>query len=45
MPGFQENLIGVGLICDSDYSVTFTKDTVSIYSPNVHRFLRGWQEK
>ena len=45
MPGFQENLIGIGLICDADYSVTFTKDVVSIYSPNRHRFLRVWQEK
>ena len=45
MPGFQENLIGLGPVCDADYSVTFTKDAVSIYSPNGHRVLRGCQEK
>ena len=45
MPGFQENLIGIGPICDADYSVTFTKDAVSIYSPNGNRVLMGWREK
>ena len=45
MPVFQENLIGIGPICDADYSVTFTKYTVSIYSPNGHKVLRGWREK
>ena len=44
MPGFRENLVGIGPICDSDYSVTFTKDTVSIYSPKGHRVLMVWQE-
>ena len=39
MPGFQENLVCIGLICDADYSVTFTKDAVSIYSPKGHRVL------
>ena len=33
MPGFQENLIGIGPIFDADYSVTFTKDAVIIYIP------------
>ena len=45
MPGFQENLIGIGPICDADYSVTLTKDTVSIYNPKGHRVLMGWREK
>ena len=45
MPGFQENLVGIGLICDADYSVTFTKESVSIYSPKGHRVLMGWREK
>ena len=42
MPGFQENLVGIGLICDADYIVTFTKDTGSIYNPKGHRFLKVW---
>ena len=45
MPGFQENLIGIGLICDADYSVTFTKDSVSMYSPNGHKVLRGGEKR
>ena len=44
MPGFQENLIGIGKICDADYSVTFTKDSVIIYSPKGHTVLTGWRE-
>ena len=44
MPGFQENLVGKGPICDADYSVTFTKDAVSMYSPKVHRVLMLWLE-
>ena len=44
MPGFQENLVGIGPICDADYSAPFTKDAVSIYSPKGNRFLMGWCE-
>ena len=44
MPGFQENLICIGPICDADYSITFTKDAVIIYSPKGHRFLMGWRK-
>ena len=33
IPVFQENLVGIGPICDADYSVTFTKDAFSMYSP------------
>ena len=44
IPGFQENLIGIGPICDADYSVTFTKDAVVIYSPKEHTVLTGWGE-
>ena len=44
MPGFQEKLVGIGPICDAEYSFTFTKEAVSIYSPKGHRFLMGWRE-
>ena len=44
MPSFQENLVGIGPIWYFDYSVTFTKDAVSIYSPKGHRFIIGWRE-
>ena len=44
MPGFQENLICIGPICDADYSITFTKDAVIIYSPKGHKVITGWHE-
>ena len=44
MPGFQENLIGIGPICDANYSVTFTKDAVINYIPKGHLVLKGWRE-
>ena len=44
MPGFQKNLVGIVPICDVEYSVTFTKDAVIIYSPKGHRVLMGWRE-
>ena len=33
MPGFQENLVCVGPMCDANCTVTFTKHAVNIYSP------------
>ena len=44
MPGFQENLLGIGTVFDADYSVIFCKDTVIIYSPKGHTVLTGWRE-
>ena len=44
MSVFQENLIDIGPIFDADYSVTFTKYTVIIYSPKRHTVLTGWHE-
>ena len=44
MSGFQENLVGIGPICDAEYSVTFTKDVVSVYSPKGHMVLMGWRK-
>ena len=44
MPIFQENLIGIRPIYDTDYSVTFTKNAVIIYIPKGHTVLTGWRE-
>ena len=44
MPGFQEKLIDIGPIFDADYSFTFTKDAVIIYSPKGHPVFTGWQK-
>ena len=37
-------MIDTGLICDANYSVTFTKDAVIIYIPEEHPVLMGWRE-
>ena len=39
MPVFQEILVGIGPICDAEYSVKFTKNAVIIYSPKGNRVL------
>ena len=44
MPGFQENLVGIGPVCYADYIVTFTKDVVIIYSTKGQRVLMGWHK-
>ena len=33
MPGFQHTLIGVGPICDANFSVLFNPDSVQIFDP------------
>ena len=44
MPGFQENVVGVGLMCDADYPFMFTNHKVTIYSPNWTPIVTGWNE-
>ena len=44
MPGFQENLVGVGPMCDVDYKVTFNKHAVNIYSPTETPITTGWRK-
>ena len=44
MPGFQEKLVVVGPICDTNCTVTFTKHAVNIYSPNGTPIITGWRE-
>ena len=33
MPSFTNNLVGVGPICDADFTVLFTKHNVTVFSP------------
>ena len=33
VPGFQDNLVGVGPMCDTNCTVTFKNHSVNIYSP------------
>ena len=44
MPSFKHILIGIGKICDADFRVEFTKDTVIVYNPQQHPILSGWRE-
>ena len=44
MPGFQENLVGVGPMCDANCTVKFTKHIVNIYSPTGTTIIIGWRE-
>ena len=44
MPGLQDNNVGVGPMCDANYTVTFTKNAVNIYSPTGTPIITGWRE-
>ena len=44
MMGFHENLVGIGLICDAQYSVLFNDKLVTIISPTSIPVLKGWRE-
>mgnify|MGYP000179479062 CR=1 FL=1 len=44
MLGFHENLVGIGPICDTKYSVLFTEDAVHILNPTGTVVLTGWRE-
>ena len=44
MLGFQENLIGVGSMCDDDYTVKFTNYAVKVYIPTRNHIITGWSE-
>ena len=44
VPGFQDNLVGVGPMCDANCTVTFKKHAVNIYSPTGTIFITGWRE-
>ena len=44
VPVFQENLVGVGPMCDADFIVTFSKHVVNINSPTGNPIITGWRE-
>ena len=45
MPGFKHNLIGVGPLCDADYTVTFTRAAVIVRDSQGSSVLTGWREQ
>ena len=45
MPGFKHTLIDVGLLCDADCKVTFTRVAVIARDSQVSPVLTGWREQ
>ena len=45
MPGFKHALIGVGLLCDADFTVTFTRAAVIVRDSQGSPVLTGWREQ
>ena len=45
MPGFRHTLIGVGLLCDADCTVTFTSAAVVVRYLHGNPVLTGWIEQ
>ena len=44
MLDFQHSLLGIGIMCDKDCKVQFTKYKVTIYDKNNKPFLTGRRE-
>ena len=44
MPSFHHNLLGIGVLCDKDCKVIFTKRSVIIYDKDKKPFLTGCRE-
>ena len=42
--GLQDNLVSVGPMCDANFTGTFTKHAVNIYSTNGTPIVTGWHE-
>ena len=45
MPTFVNTLIGIGPICDANFTVVFKKQDVTVISPESKPILQGWREK
>ena len=44
MPGFTNNLVSIGSLCDADCSAYFNKTTVTIFNPAGLPILHGYRE-
>ena len=44
IPGFQENLVGVGPLCDNNCTVKISKYAINIYSPTRNPIITDWSE-
>jgi len=45
MPSFPPTLIGLGPFADLGCKIVFTKTAVTVYHPDGHPILAGWQDE
>ncbi len=45
MPNFPHTLIGLGPFANQDCTIVFTKTAVTVYHPDGHLILSGWQDE
>jgi hypothetical protein len=45
MPNFPHTLIGLGPFANQDCTIVFTKTAVTVYHPDGHPILSGWQDE
>jgi hypothetical protein len=45
MPNFPHTLIGLGPFADQDCMIVFAKTAVTVYHPDGHPILSGWQDE
>ena len=45
MPGFTENLVGIGVMCDVGYIVIFSASVVTIYNQHDTLVIHGWRNQ
>ena len=45
MPSFTNTLIGVGPICDANYTVVFKINNVTVLAPEGQTILTGWRDR
>ncbi len=44
MPSFPHTLIGLGLFANQGCKIVFNKTSVTVFHPNSHSILKGWQD-
>ena len=44
VPSFAHTLVGIEILCDTDFNVTLDKDSVTISDPAGRPIITGWNE-
>jgi hypothetical protein len=45
MPNFPHTLVGLGPFANQDWLIVFIKIAVTVYHPDGHPILSGWQDE